>query len=271
MFAPSLKGLKGKAPQLLFLVIVAVLVAIILADTLEDVLIEGGSFAGTPLDSVLNAIVNVTQGVTATVSSWGYAGIFLFMLLESSSVPIPSEVILPFSGYLVSLGLLNMWVVVLVSTVAGIAGSMIDYYVGMKGTVALERRKILDRALFGKVRFEMVERWFDKYGVAAVFLSRMVPAFRTLVSFPAGAVKMPLRKFVPYTMAGCLIWNIVLVYLGFYVGINWREVASVSHYLILGAVAALLLTFVTFWIRRKRRLSADKNPAVKSDIALLSA
>lgn len=233
------------------------MVAIIFLDTLEDTLIEGGSFTGTPPGTILNAIIALTQRVTTTVSSWGYAGIFLLMLLEASSLPIPSEVILPFSGFLVSLGQLNVWIVILVSTLAGIAGSLIDYYIGRKGTDLLARRRVLDKLLFNKTRLQMAETWFDKYGAFAVFLSRMVPGLRTLVSFPAGAVKMSIQKFVAYTTAGCLIWNAFLVYIGVYLGTNWRMVASISHYLIIGAVAAILVTVAVFLIRRKKQNSAN--------------
>jgi len=247
--------LKGKAPQLLLIALVAIAIVIVLLDTMEDTLIEGGSFTGTPLATISTAIITLAQGATTTVSSWGYAGIFLLMLLEASSLPIPSEVILPFSGYLVSIGQLNVWIIILISTLAGIAGSLIDYYIGMKGTNLFARRRVLDNLLFDKARLEMAATWFDKYGAFAVFLSRMIPGFRTLVSFPAGAVKMSIRKFVAYTTGGCLVWNAFLVYIGVYLGSNWRAVAGISRYLIIGIVAAILVALVFFLIRRKNRTS----------------
>lgn len=255
----DLGRLKGKAPQLLFLAIVAIAVSIILLDTLEDTLIEGSPFTSTPVDVVLNVIISIAQNVTAVVSSWGYAGIFLLMLLESSSLPIPSEVILPFSGYLVSLGQLNMLTTVLVSTLAGTIGSLIDYYIGMKGANLLARRKVLDRILFDKAHLEMAEKWFNKYGDAAVFLSRMIPGFRTLVSFPAGAIKMRVWKFIAYTTAGCLVWDAFLIYLGVYVGANWREVAGVSRYLIVGVLVAILVISIIFLTRRRKRVMLYPN------------
>lgn len=99
------------------------------------------------------------------------------------------------------------------------------------------------------------ERWFNKYGAPVVFLSRVVPGFRTLISFPAGAVKMPLSKFITYTTAGCLVWDIILIYIGVYVGANWREAAGVAHYLIILAAIALLIVFALFLIRRRKDLS----------------
>jgi membrane protein DedA with SNARE-associated domain len=135
------------------------------------------------------------------------------MLLESSSLPIPSEVILPFAGYLISQGQLNLWTTILIATLAGLTGSLIDYHIGLKGMNLPVRRRILSRLLFSEAHLEKAERWFKRYGVLAVFLSRMVPGFRTLVSFPAGAVKMQLLKFIVYTTAGCLAWNTVLIYM----------------------------------------------------------
>jgi membrane protein DedA with SNARE-associated domain len=253
MFARNLKMLKGKVPQLLIASTVAVVIFIVFVDTLEDALIEGGEFSSTPLAPLLDAIVMLAQDATATVSSWGYSGIFLLMFLESSSLPIPSEVILPFAGYLVSLGQLNLWLAIVVSTFAGITGSLVDYYIGMKGMDLLTRRKALTDALLSKARIETAERWFNKYGSAAVLLSRLIPGFRTMISFPAGAVKMPLAKFIIYTTAGCLVWSALLIYVGDYVGANWREIAGISHYIIIGFLTAMFIALVVFLIRRRRK------------------
>jgi len=225
--------------------------------------IERGPFKGTPLDTLLNVIETLTQNVTAAVASWSYAGIFLLMLLESSSLPIPSEVILPFAGYLVSQGQLNLWITIFISTLAGIAGSLIDYYIGMKGTDLLVRQKTTDRLFFRKGRLDTVRNWFKKYGVAAVFLCRMIPGFRTLISFPAGAVKMPLHKFVEFTGAGCLVWNAILVCTGYYVGSNWREIAGLSSYLILASLFFIVLAFIIFTLRKRSSGRQDGNQADK--------
>lgn len=247
----SFRTLKKRAPQLLVLAAIAVFSLVIFADTFEDTLIERGPFKGTILDTLLNAIVTLTHNVTAAVASWGYAGIFLLMLLESSSLPIPSEVVLPFAGYLVSQGQLNFWITILISTLAGIIGSLIDYYIGMKGTDLLVRQKTTDRLFFRKGRLDTVRKWFKKYGAAAVFLCRMVPGFRTLISFPAGGVKMPLRKFVGFTAAGCLVWNAILVFTGYYVGSNWPEVAGLSSYLILASLVFIVVAFTIFALRKR--------------------
>jgi membrane protein DedA with SNARE-associated domain len=174
------------------------------------------------------------------------------MLLESSSLPVPSEVILPFAGYLISQGQLNFWATTAIATLAGVTGSLVDYYIGMKGINLVAKRKILDKILFSEARLQMAENWFKRYGAPAIFLSRIVPGFRTLVSFPAGAVKMPPPKFIAYTLAGCLVWNAALIYVGTYLGANWREVAGLSHYIIIGFAVTILIAGIVFLIRRKK-------------------
>lgn len=250
---PTLESLKRKASWLLLLAIVAIVILVISLETLEDTLIEGGTFTDTPLALLFNFIILLAQNVTATISSWGYTGIFFLMLLEASSLPIPSEVILPFAGYLVSQGQLDFWITLLVSTLAGIMGSLIDYYVGLRGVNIFTQRKILGRSLLSETRLKTAERWFKTYGVFAVFLSRLVPGFRTLVSFPAGAVRMLLPKFLIWTTIGCLVWNALLIYVGMYLGKNWREVAGVAQYIIIAFAIAILIVLLVFLIRRRKR------------------
>lgn len=248
--SPSRSRVEERVPQIIVLILVLIIAILLLSDTLEDILIEGNSLAGTPIGVIFNILVSFVDSFTATVQSWGYVGILVLMTLESSSLPIPSEVILPFAGYLVSQGLLDFWLVVLVSTVAGILGSLIDYYIGLKGTDILTRRKTIQRLLYDQGRMDTAEKWFKRYGATAVFLCRLIPGFRTLISFPAGALKMSPAKFVTYTTIGCLVWDVVLVSIGFYVGANWREVTSVVHYLIIIA-AIVAAVFVVLWLIRR--------------------
>jgi membrane protein DedA with SNARE-associated domain len=205
---------------------------------------------------LVSAIISFTRDVKNTVASWGYSGIFGLMVLESSSLPVPSEVILPFSGYLVSIGQLNFWVTVAVATVAAIIGSLIDYYIGLKGVEALAKRRVLGRFLFSKDQLALASKWFDKYGAIIIFLARLIPGIRTLISFPAGAAKMPITKFLVFTVAGCLLWNSVLIYVGYYLGSNWTEVAGFSHYIIIAVIAALVALAVAYLIVRNRRRKA---------------
>ena len=254
------KKLRRKAPQIIAATIIIIFTVYISFEFLEDVLVEGTSLTSGPL---VSAITSFTRDVKNTVASWGYSGIFGLMVLESSSLPIPSEVVLPFAGYLVSVGQLNFWVTVLVATVAGIAGSLVDYYIGLKGVHVLSEHRVLGRVFFTKRQLGVVVRWFNRYGGAIVFLSRLVPGFRTIVSFPAGAVKMPLAKFVAYTTAGCLVWNGLLIYVGVFLGARWREVAGVAHYLIIGTVVSAVVAFaVLIIVLVKQLVSAPPEPAL---------
>ena len=159
----SLENLRKKAPQLVVIAIAIIIIVYVVLSILEDVVIEGGPFTSGP---VIAAIIFLTHNVTQTVKSLGYFGIFGLMLLESSSLPFPSEVILPYAGYLVSTNLypLNFWVIISVSTVAAVLGSLVDYYIGLKGIEALTKHKILGRVLFSVDQLTFAGGWFRKYG-----------------------------------------------------------------------------------------------------------
>jgi membrane protein DedA with SNARE-associated domain len=249
-FQMNLQGIRRKAPQIIVIVIALAIIVYVLVEILEDIFVEGIPITVNP---IVAFIVSLTQNATATVSGWGYWGVFVLMLLESSSLPIPSEVILPFAGYLVSAGQLNFWVAVAVATVAGVLGSLVDYYIGLRGGSFLNKRRILGRVIFSKSQLEVAAGWFSRYGAMAVFACRLIPGFRTIVSFPAGAVKMPLAKFVIFTTAGCLLWNGLLIYLGYFLGSRWQQVAGISHYIIMAAVVALAFAFVAFLVWRRNR------------------
>lgn len=248
--------LRRKAPQIIAAAIVICVFVYISFEFLEDILIEGTPLTSGPL---VSAIISFTGNVKDTVSSWGYPGIFGLMLLESSSLPVPSEVILPFSGYLVSTGQLDFLETVAVATFAAILGSLIDYYIGLKGIEALTRRKVLGRVLLSMDQLTFAGHWFSKYGSLAIFLGRLVPGIRTLISFPAGAAKMPLAKFLVYTTAGCVLWNSILIYVGYYLGQNWAEVAGVSHYILIAVIVASVAVIVGFLVRRRKKRRALKN------------
>ncbi len=235
--------------MILAVIIIAVIVYVGF-ELLEDVVVEGAPLTSGPL---MSAIVSLTHDVTSTMKSWGYGGVFGMMFLESTSLPFPSEVILPFAGYMVSTGLLNFWATVAVATAAGVAGSLVDYYIGFKGVDVLSRHKILGKVLFTQSQLETAARWFTRYGATVVIFSRLIPGFRTIVSFPAGAVKMPLGKFIVYTSIGCAMWNSLLIYVGVFLGDRWKQVAGVSHYLIVAAAIGFAILIVAYFVWRHRR------------------
>jgi membrane protein DedA with SNARE-associated domain len=209
---------------------------------LED-LAESG--AQGPAGGIIALMSNLPRIVIDLATAGGYAGIFALMLLEAAAFPVPSEVILPVAGYLVSQGTLEFWFVVLISTVAAMIGSFVDYFIGWKlGSSLLVGQSRLP--YIDATRLRRTRGWFDRYGAVAVALLRLVPTARVLVSFPAGAYKMSKSKFAFYTLAGCLPWNILLVYLGWWLGSSWEEVVAAFRYINL--VVYVLLTLIVIWI-----------------------
>lgn len=251
----NLQFLRRKAPTLIIIATVIVAVAYILIDFFQDVVIGGAPITSEPIISI---ILSITQGVISTVQAWGYYGIFILMFFESCSVPIPSEVILPFAGYLAYMGQLNLWVILAISTIAGILGSIVDYYIGLKGVQTLIRHKILGKAILSTNQLQIAEKWFLKHGNLMVFISRIIPGFRTTFSFPAGAAKMNLGKFIAFTAAGCVIWNAILIYLGWYLGKNWTEVAGITRYLIIGAVVAAVAVVIAYLVYRRNKKKKEQ-------------
>jgi membrane protein DedA with SNARE-associated domain len=243
------------APQLIVAAIIIAIVAYIVIQILEDVLLEGTPISSEP---IIGAIFTFINNVPDTVRSWGYIGVFVLMLLESSSLPVPSEVVLPVAGVLVSMGDLNLWLTIAVATVAGVAGSLIDYFIGLKGVHLLMEHKILGKAVFSTRQLETAAHWFNKRGSIMVFIARFVPGIRTLISFPAGAVKMSMPKFLVYTTIGCLLWNALLIYAGVYLKDNWREVAGVLHYILIAVVIVAAIIFAYYIFNKKRKEKNQK-------------
>ena len=251
----NLQQLRKKAPQLIVIAIVIAAVVYILFDFFEDVVIGGAPVTSEP---IISLILSITQGVISIIRTWGYSGIFILMFFESCSVPIPSEVILPFAGYLVFMGQLNVWIILTFSTIAGILGSLVDYYIGLKGVQTLIKHKILGKVLLSTAQLQVAEKWFLKHGSIMVFISRIIPGFRTTFSFPAGAAKMKLSKFIAFTTAGCLLWNGILIYLGWYLGKNWTQVAGITRYLIIAAMVVITIVVVVYLEYKRRKKKQER-------------
>lgn len=190
----------------------------------------------------------MAQKVILLAAQAGYGGIFTLMLLEAAAFPIPSEIVLPFAGYLVSRGTLSFWPTVVITTIAALIGSFVDYYLGLRLGGLLDSAKI---RFVNAEHLRRVDDWFKKYGSFAVALLRLVPAARVLISFPAGAYRMNKVKFAFYTLAGCLPWNFILIYLGWLFGSSWDSVVGLFQYVNVFAYACLVL--VAIWILFKMK------------------
>ena len=199
------------------------------------------------LEELLNYLVNL---VLQIISSTGYAGVMLLMALESAVIPIPSEVVMPFAGYLVSQGRFDFWLIVLVSTVGNLLGSIAAYFVGMYAgrEVIIKYGKYI---LLREHHLVIAEKWFKKYGSEAVFFGRMLPVVRTVIALPAGIARMNFTKFALYTFVGSIPWNIALTYAGMWFGVNWLSIEKYMRWLYIPLVIAGIAVVVWFLKKRK--------------------
>jgi membrane protein DedA with SNARE-associated domain len=197
-------------------------------------------------------ILNILEFITQLISSWGYAGIFVTMTLESALIPIPSEVVIPFAGFLAYMGEMNIWLIVLVSSLANVTGSIIAYEIGKYlGRGFIERYG--KYVLLNMKHLELIERWFDKYGSLTVLFSRMLPLVRTVNALPAGIGEMNFFKFCLYTFIGSIPWNLGLVLVGYLLKENWNILEKYSLYI--DILAIFIVVAVIFYIARRIRLS----------------
>ena len=191
----------------------------------------------------------------------GYAGVMLAMAIESAMIPLPSELILPFAGFLVSdpnqiepiTGQpWSFWIVVVVATIGNTLGSLVAYALGAYGG-----RPFLERygryVLIRPHEIDIADRFFERWGSQTVFFSRLLPIVRTFISFPAGVARMDLRKFVVYSTAGAFLWSILLVWAGVQLGDNWVEIRAMLQPFDLAIAIGVVVLFVAFvWLRLGR-------------------
>ncbi len=193
--------------------------------------------------------------VTGIIQSFGYFALFALMTLESVFVPIPSEVTMPFAGYLASQGSLNLWFVMLAGALGNLAGSLVGYYIGylLEESVLIGWiRRYGKYVLLKEEDYHRGASWFSKYGSAAVFLSRLLPAVRTYISLPAGMFEMNVWRFSLYTFAGSLLWSGLLAWIGYLLGNQWNDIGDYVAPLEYGiAVCGVLL--VGYYLYRRAR------------------
>ena len=194
----------------------------------------------------------VIDFVISFISGLGYPGIFLLMIVESALIPIPSEIIMPFSGFLVSNGTFDPISVVLAGTFGNLVGSILTYYLGIKAGRAfiLKYGKYI---LFKKSHLEFTEELFEKYGDKISFFCRLLPAVRTYISLPCGVGKANFVKFSIYTFLGSLIWNSMLTYVGILFGNNWKNIDKYAIYLDIVAACVIVGFIIWFVVKVRRR------------------
>lgn len=186
------------------------------------------------------------------ISLLGYGGVALMMAIESACIPLPSEIIMPFSGYLVSTGRFTLWGVALAGAVGCVLGSVLAYWIGAwGGRTAVE--KYGKYILVTRHDLDLADRFFAKYGNWAVFISRLLPVIRTFISLPAGIAKMNFTQFVFYTFLGSLPFCYALAYVGKKMGDNWNTLGVYFHKFDI-AIGGLILIGAVWFVKRHIRL-----------------
>ena len=205
----------------------------------------------------------LTEFATNVVGDLGLPGIFLLMAPESACIPIPSEATMLFAGFNVDKGEYSLFAAVAVGSVANLVGSWIAYAVGYYGRIdILEKHGA--KLHVKPSHLQWADRWFERYGAATVFFTRMLPIIRTFISLPAGVARMPFWKFSVLTLAGCVPWIFMLTFIGKQVGANWEDWKDSLHYVDY-TVAALIVVGAVYllvrWRRNRNRARAADAPA----------
>lgn len=197
----------------------------------------------------------LTHNFLLFIEDWGYFAVALLMAAENACIPIPSELILGFAGYLVFAGKMTLTGSTVAGMIGGMAGSIFAYYVGVAGG-----RPFIDK--YGKYFFikkshiDLAQSWFDKYGYKAVFFSRLLPVVRTFISLPAGFARMNFTKFLILTFVGSLPWTVFIIGCGMALGESWELLMAIGHQasLIFVIVSVIIVAFMYYrWKRDQKK------------------
>jgi membrane protein DedA with SNARE-associated domain len=199
----------------------------------------------------------LVRAATDFIDATGLAGVFVLMTLESACIPVPSEAIMLFAGFNVSEGNLTLVGIVTAGVLGNLTGSLIAYAAGYYGRIELLDRNRLIHV--NRRHLDAADRWFQRHGSATVFFTRMLPIIRTFISLPAGVARMPLGRFVVFTVAGSIPWVLMLAIVGREVGARWDQWKNHLHYVDYAVVAAIAIGIAYLLIRR-RRGSAEWEP-----------
>lgn len=202
------------------------------------------------LDSVLVPIVGFIEH---TISTMGPSGVSLLMAIESCNIPLPSEAILPFAGYLVSKNVMSIHIAAFAGAFGCVLGSIPSYYLGYFGG-----RPFIERYgkwfLISKRDLEMADKWEQKYGNLAFFICRMLPIVRTFISLPAGILKANFKQFILFTFLGSLIWSYPLIYVGMKLGEHSEALKAFWHKFDIAIVLVLGVLFTLYLINHFKHL-----------------
>ena len=204
-------------------------------------------------------IAPLSAFILATISAWGYGGIVVCMTIESACIPLPSEIIMPYSGYLASTGRFSIWGVALAGAIGNVLGSWVAYWLGMKGCRPLAER-LAKWHIIRMAEYDQADRWLQRHGLQVAFWTRLLPIVRTFISFPAGAARVPIGRFTLYTFLGSALWALGLANVGVLLGEHWHDIKTFMRGFDLVIVAALLVLFI-LWLRYHYRSERSGVPS----------
>lgn len=198
---------------------------------------------------MIEKLIGLLAGfIIATISTLGYGGIVLLMAIESACIPLPSEIIMPFSGYLVFTGAMQLWAVALAGALGCVLGSLVAYWLGAVGG-----RPLIERygryVLISHHDLDLADRWFRRHGDITIFIGRLLPVVRTFIAFPAGVAHMPLWRFNLYTFVGSFIWSLGLAWIGMKLGENWNTLGVYFHRFD-ALIGVVLAAGIVWYVRR---------------------
>ena len=205
--------------------------------------------------------------IVATISTLGYGGVVLLMAVESACIPLPSEIIMPFSGYLVYKGQFNLWWVGVAGAFGCVVGSWVAYYAGLYGG-----RPFIEKygryVLLSRHDLDLADRWFARYGEIIVFASRLLPVVRTFIAFPAGIARMNMTRFTVYTFLGSLPWCLGLAYVGQVLGEQWdkNETLKTWFHRFDFLIGAVILAAAAWWVWRHVKHSRPEHGATPAAV-----
>ena len=200
-------------------------------------------------------VESIAQWVIHVISTFGYPGIVLTMAIESALIPLPSEIIMPFSGFLASAGKFDLNLVAFSGALGNVVGSLIAYAIGFYGHEKLVRRfirKFGKFILISEKELDETEKLLHRFKDLVVLGSRVVPGIRTVISLPCGFAKLPLGRFIVLTFFGSLIWSYFLAWIGFVLGQNWHAIGPYFHKLDAVIIGAIILA-IAWYIYHKLR------------------
>ena len=219
---------------------------------------------------MIGALISSLAGIAVyLIETFGYFGVGLAMAIESANIPLPSEVIMPFTGYVVSQGGMSFWPAVLAASIGGTIGSLLSYALGYYGGEKVVRkviRKYGKYVLVFEYELEEAEEMFRKHGSRITFFARLLPVIRTFISLPAGISKMDVRKFAFYAFVGTFIWSAPLGYLGVKLGENWEVLGDYFRrfdYLVTGGIVLIGIWYVWHKIDKHKRYLKNRIKKLK--------